>query len=273
MHKEVIQRQYDEVIAKHYDVDPQDVIQRTIAASLRQLDDLDLLKAGLPPLRVLDLGVGTGLFLERLIQSTDRDVVPSGLDISKQMVEIARERIPEIATAVDDAANFETHFAGQAFGMICTHFVTGFVPMQTLAPKIWDHLEPGGYWSFVGGTSRGYPALQRIAKSRVLQALFNRRGVSAEGNLLTPEDEQEVKRRFEDGGFESEITETFEPELKFEHFDGFMEFAYHGGWLTPFVEELGLQRAGWLTRQFLNTLVFPVSDHHSIVIAVARKPR
>ncbi len=273
MNKEVIQRQYDEVIAKHYDVDPQGVIQRSISASLDQLEQLDLLQAALPPLRVLDLGVGTGLFLERLMQSTERDVVPSGLDISRQMVEIARERIPEIHAAVDDAANFESHFVGQTFDMICTHFVTGFVPMQTLAPKIWDHLEPGGYWSFVGGTSRGYPALQKIARSRVLQALFNRGGASAEENLLTPEDEEEVNRRFEDARFESEISETFEPELRFEDFDGFMEFAYHGGWLTPFVEELGLQSARWLTRRFLNSAVFPIKDHHSIVIAVARKPR
>jgi SAM-dependent methyltransferase len=273
MHKEVIQRQYDEVIAKHYDVDPQGVIQQTISTALDQLDHLDLLKAGLPALRVLDLGVGTGLFLERLMQATERDVVPAGLDISKQMVEIARERISEINTAVDDAANFESHFSGQMFDMICTHFVTGFVPMQILAPKIWEHLEPGGYWSFVGGTSRGYPALQRIAKSRLLQALFNRGGASAEDNLLTPEDEEEVNRRFEEAKFESEISETFEPELRFENFDGFMEFAYHGGWLTPFVEELGLQRAGWLTRRFLNTAVFPIRDHHSIVIAVARKRR
>jgi hypothetical protein len=50
-----------------------------------------------------------------------------------------------------------------------------------------------------------------------------------------------------------------------------MEFAYYGGWLTPFLEALDLHKAGWMIRTLLNTYYFPAKDHHKIVIALARK--
>jgi hypothetical protein len=34
---------------------------------------------------------------------------------------------------------------------------------------------------------------------------------------------------------------------------------------------LKLDQAGWKLRWILNTLVFPIQDHHSIVIALAQK--
>jgi hypothetical protein len=73
-------------------------------------------------------------------------------------------------------------------------------------------------------------------------------------------------------GFEIVQSETWEPELKFPDFDTFLDYGYHGGWLTPFIEELGLHRAPRWQRLLLNLLVFPVTDHHSIAMAVARKP-
>lgn len=272
MHKEVIQRQYDEVIAHNYDVDPQGVMEASTDRALDQLDAQECLKAGLPTLRVLDLGMGTGLFLSRLMRRSHREIDPSGLDLSQKMVEIARQRIPGIEAVVGDAANFDEPFEGSTFDMVCTHFVTGFVPMTVLAPKIYESLEPGGYWSFIGGTSRSYPALQNIGKSRLLQMFSRAARDTNQDDLLTPEDSNEVNQHLTNAGFEVEQVETFEPELRFDNFKGFMEFAYHGGWLTPFVEELGLQNAGWLTRKSLDTLVFPVVDHHSIVLAVGRKP-
>ncbi len=76
----------------------------------------------------------------------------------------------------------------------------------------------------------------------------------------------------EKNGFEILTSETYEPELRFPDFRTFMDFAYHGGWLTPFVEEIGLHKAKIWQQAILNTLVFPVVDHHNIVLALARRP-
>src|SRR5262245_16820485 len=165
MQTQTIQRQYDEVIAPHYDDDPQSVIGHSLDRALAQIRQLEMFSDGESGLKVFDVGVGTGLFLAKLLALGGGRVEPFGLDLSAKMVESARRKIPELAAAVDDAANLDAHFPGQSFDLICTHFITGFVPMSVLAPKIHSRLEEGGYWSLVGGTKAGWPALQRKANS------------------------------------------------------------------------------------------------------------
>src|SRR5260370_31167042 len=159
MQSQTIQRQYDEVIAPHYDLDPQSVLGPALDRAAAQIQSENLLRAGACP-RVLDLGIGTGLFLAKLKALAGERLQPFGLDLSEKMIESARRRTPDLVAAVGDAADLASHFPGQSFDLICTHFITGFVPMRVLAPLIWERLEAGGLWSLVGGTKAGFPALQ-----------------------------------------------------------------------------------------------------------------
>ena len=267
----IIQRQYDELIAENYDLDPQDLTKITLDRALSQLTDANILSGDSPAMKVLDLGMGTGLFYDKLGERSSREFLPYGIDISTRMLEIAHRRIPNLQSAVDDAANLDQQFREDLFDLVCTHLITGFVPLSHLAPRIWDKLHPGGYWSFVGATSSAFPGLQKKASSRVLQLLFGNKSLEM-SNLITPRDQGEVLGVFESNGFEIVEAETFEPELAFRTFDEFMEFGYHGGWLTPFIEELGLQNARPSLRLLLNAMVFPLFDHHTVVIGLARKP-
>lgn len=263
-----IQRQYDEVVAEYYDFDPQGVTRGSLDRAAAQMrawapDDAD-------PFRVLDLGIGTGLFLSRVAAAFGDRVVPFGVDVSEKMIDRARGRVPGLTAAVDSAAHLDAHFAGQSFDLVCTHFVTGFVPMKVLAPLIHARLDDGGGWSFVGGTMAGFPGLQKKADGRLVRWL----GTSAANDdkiVCNPADRDEVVRTLEHNGFAVRACEVFEPKVEFPDFDRFMEFAYRGGWLTPFVEAAGLHKAGRLTRFLLDRFVFPVSDRHNIVIALAEK--
>jgi len=266
-----IQRQFDEVIASRYDLDPQSVISDTLQRALEQLRIGGCLQPGPRPLIALDVGMGTGLFYEKLQQSCERDLKPYGLDISQAMVDIARNRLPELVAAVDDGDRLDLHFRDTEFDLVCTHFVTGYVPFNRLAPRIWDKLRPGGCWTFVGATSNAFPELRRKANSRIIRTLFGGRRLDL-ANLLTPTGLPAVEEGFQRVGFEVVCGELFEPELKFGNFDQFMEFAYHGGWLTPFIEELGLHRARPSLKAVLDKLAFPMNDNHNIVVALARKP-
>jgi SAM-dependent methyltransferase len=157
MQTSTIQRQYDHVIAPHYDRDPHNVIGRSLDLVLAQLERQHCLADSL---RVLDLGIGTGTFLKRLVNRVDH-FEPHGIDISEKMIEVARKQIPNLDAEVDDAANLEAHFGKVPFDLICSHFVTGFVPIQILAPRIHNRLAVGGFWSFAGGTKAGFPVLQK----------------------------------------------------------------------------------------------------------------
>ena len=266
-----VRRQYDTIIADHYDDDPQGVTVASLQCGLGQIVGEDLLGFALPPMRALDLGMGTGLFLEMLAAAAERDVRLFGVDLSSGMVERAARRLPGLRAEVADAADVADHFPGESFELICTHFVTGFVPLAHLAPRIFERLEPGGYWTFIGGTSAGYPELRRRARHPLVRAITGGKTPDLAG-LLTPAGVSAVEAELIQQGLEIVAAETFSPELLFGRFEAFMKFAYHGGWLTPFLEDLGLERLGPFPRWLLNTAVFPIDDHHHIAVVLARKP-
>jgi SAM-dependent methyltransferase len=271
MSTQTVQHAYNDVVAPHYDLDPQGVTGRSLDLAVQQLQQNHFFGYGSQPSRILDLGMGTGLFLSRLKVLGGEQIVPFGLDLAENMVANAHAKIPDLVAEVADAANLDEHFPGQTFDCVATHFITGFVPMSVLAPKIWDRLDEGGYWSLVGGTKGAYPALQAKANSRMLRWLCGAGSRTVDDLFCNPADQGEVARTFEAHGFEVCAAETFEPPLEFRNFDEFMEFAYQGGWLTPLIETIGLHKVGPLTRWLLNRLVFPMHDHHSIAIVLARK--
>jgi SAM-dependent methyltransferase len=273
MSTQTVHHAYNDVVASHYDLDPQTVIRPSLDRAVNQLRKQRLVGDGAEPLKVLDLGMGTGLFLAKL-KALGRDQVQAfGLDLAENMVDNARRKIPDLIADVGDAANLDAHFPGQSFDCISTHFITGFVPMSVLGPKIWDRLEEGGYWSLVGGTKGAYPALRAKADSKFLRWLAGAGSRKIDDEFINPADLGEIVRTLEAQGFEVCEGETFEPALDFRNFDDFMDYAYRGGWLTPAIEAIGLNKAGFLKRWAINRLIFPLKDHHSIALALARKVR
>jgi ubiquinone/menaquinone biosynthesis C-methylase UbiE len=261
---------YNDVVAPHYDLDPQGVIGRSLDRGIAQLKEEGVLNSD-HELHVLDVGMGTGLFFEKLRGLTGDRLMPFGIDLAENMLEVARRRIPRLEAIAGDASELDTHFQGRQFDCICTHFMTGFVAMRLLAPQIARRLKPGGYWSLIGGTKAAYPALQAKGNSKLLRWLSGAGSRAMDDTVLNPADLGEVATTMDAHGFDVRRGETFEPALTFEDFDSFMEFGYRGGWLTPLIESMELQKAGLAKRWLLNRVAFPVKDAHNIVIALGRK--
>jgi len=209
--------------------------------------------------------------LSRLKALGGDQVQPFGIDLSEKMISNAYRKIPDLVAEVDTGANLDAHFPDQSFDLICTHFISGFVPLSVLAPKIWSRLEEGGYWSFIGATRAAFPTLQLKANGKFLRWLFGGRSLAVDDMSCVPSGRDEIFQTLEKDGFVVRQGETYEPLLKFGNMDEFMDFAYWGGWLTPYIEALGLHQAGALTRFVLNRFFFPVNDNHSIEIHLAQK--
>jgi SAM-dependent methyltransferase len=265
-----VRHAYNDIVATHYDLDPQGVIGRSLDRGLAQIKGEGLLDPG-REFYVLDVGMGTGLFLEKLRGVAGERVIPFGIDLAENMLEVARRRLPGLNAVAGDASDLDAHFPGREFDCVCTHFVTGFVGMRLLAPQIARKLKPGGYWSLIGGTKAAYPALQAKGDSRLLRWLSGAGSRTMDDTVLNPADLREVAETMDAHGFEVRQGETFEPTLTFPDFDAFMEFGYRGGWLTPLIESMGLHRAGPVKRWAFNRLVFPVRDSHNIVVVLGRK--
>lgn len=266
-----IHRAYNDVVASHYDLDPQGVIGRSLDYAVQQLQNENVLGATKESLCVLDIGMGTGLFLRKLKELAGDQIMPFGVDLAENMVQNARRKIPDLVAEVGDAAELDAYFPGQQFDCICTHFMTGYVPMRLLAPKIASRLRVGGYWSLVGGTKAAYPALQAKGDSQLIRWLSGVGSRKVDDTVLNPANLQEVADTMSAHGFEVRSGQTFTPTIEFNDFDQFMDFGYRGGWLTPLIESLGLHKAGSVKRWLFNRFVFPVTDSHNIVIALGRK--
>ena len=265
-----IHHAYNEVVATHYDLDPGGLIGQSLDRGIAHMKEEGLFDSD-RELNVLDVGMGTGLFLEKLMAVAGNRVVPFGIDLAENMLEVARGRIPGLNAVAGDASDLEAYFPGQQFDCICTHFVTGFVGMNVLAPQIARRLKPGGYWSLIGGTKAAYKALQAKGDSKLLRWLSGAGTRKMDDTVLNPADLREVTDTMAAHGLEARHGETFEPALNFENFDDFMEFGYRGGWLTPLIESMGLNNAGPAKRWVINRLIFPVKDAHNIVLVLGRK--
>ena len=79
-----IHRVYNDVVAANYDRDPQGVTRRSLDIAVRHLQERDLFGATKEPLRVLDIGMGTGLFLGRLKELAADQIAPFGLDLAEK---------------------------------------------------------------------------------------------------------------------------------------------------------------------------------------------
>ena len=270
MSTEAIQHAYNDVVAANYDEDPQGVTNDSLDRAVDQLRSWLRGNDAKSPIKILDVGMGTGLFLSKLMVVADRPMEPFGLDLAENMIARARRKIPGLVAEAGDAARLDCFFPGEVFDCVATHFVTGFVPMSLLAPKIWDRLADNGLWSLVGGTRQSFSALQAKADSKILRWLYGN-PKRIQDQIHNPVNQQDAVRTLRASGFEVCVAETFEPPVEFGDFDQFMDFAYTGGWLTPIIEAVGLNRAGAITRWFLNRFFFPIHDHHSIVIVLARK--
>src|SRR5579883_3207557 len=132
MSTQTIHHAYNNVVASHYDLDPQTVIGPSLDKAVSHLRQQGLVGPGAEPLKVLDLGMGTGMFLAKLKAAGGDAVEPFGLDLAENMVANACRKIPELVAQVGDAADLDSHFPGHTFDCISTHFITGFVPISVL---------------------------------------------------------------------------------------------------------------------------------------------
>ena len=268
---DIIKRQYNEIIAPKFDMDAKGIYASTYQKGITQIQKTNILKSQ-TPLKFLDVGIGTGSFLEQIFLLYESEINFFGIDISEKMLDIAKKKIPNLITIVDNAINLEHHYVGQSFDLICSHFVTGYVPMRELAPKVWNLLDEGAYWSWIGQTMASYPNLRKIEDSLASKLIYWISGNSIDDDCVSsPQDRSEVIEILEENGFEICQIETFEPKIDFANLNDFLDFGYYNGWLTPFIEQMGIHQASKMLSLMINILLFPIHDNQSIEIALARK--
>lgn len=100
-----------------------------------------------PPRRMLDLGAGTGYTLRRVVEAFP-ELRATGLDVSGEMLERARQRLDHLAHRVElrqaDIAAPEIDGSFDAIiSILAVHHLFAD-EKRHLFSRIWEHIEPGG---------------------------------------------------------------------------------------------------------------------------------
>jgi predicted TPR repeat methyltransferase len=254
MARETVPSAYDQTVAAHYDDDLFSLLSDSRALALRQL------RAEVPsdrPLRVVDVGCGTGLWLSELRTSfPNAELV--GLDSSAEMLKRAAKR--GVQVLLDDVAGLEHHFAPSSLDLVSAHYILTYVGLEKLLPVVRSRLRPGGLLSLATSTQQNLPRVRQLAST-----VFSVE--SLEARNPTPHDAADAVARVEAAGLRVVHSDRLVRELVFESIPHFLKFAVDGGWLVQYADMLsqGLPLVADLPG------LLPFRDGHDGIVLLARK--
>lgn len=112
--------------------------------------------------RVLDVGCRTGIVARECARRVGEEGDVAGIDISEEMLEVARRAAPELDWHVGDAG--ELPFVDGSFDRVVSQFALMFFPeKETAITEMWRVLRPGGGLA-VSVFGDIPPAYQRLAE-------------------------------------------------------------------------------------------------------------
>lgn len=112
--------------------------------------------------RVLDVGCGTGIVARECARRVGEEGDVAGIDISEDMLAVARRAAPELDWHLGDAG--ELPFGDGSFDRVVSQFALMFFPDPELAiTQMWRVLRPGGSLA-VAVLGDIPPAYQRLAE-------------------------------------------------------------------------------------------------------------
>ena len=206
-----VHRAYNDVVASHYDLDPQGVIGRSLdrrSGTCRMQTCLGRASRRLP----FSISAwGRGYFWvsswtwPAIRSSRSGSISPRTWWRTPQKdpgPDRRGGRCDRSSTTTSRGSN-STAFARISSRATCR--------CSVLAPKIASRLKPGGYWSLVGGTKAAYPALQAKGDSQVLRWLSGIGSRKMDDTVLNPANLEEVADTMNAHGFEVAAGETFKP--------------------------------------------------------------
>ena len=229
-------------------------------------------------LKMLDLGVGDGAFLQKL-HLLFPNTSFTGMDISAGMLKLAKTSLPQMTTieASASVANQVLPHASQS--LVLAHFINAYIPIDTLLSQVHSLLESEGYFSFITTTYDAFPnghkkLKEYIAKNSLFSKIlryFYRNGVK---NTTVAKNQKELIQKLKKHQFEIVDHQRLNISLSFNNIDELRSFAVEGGWFLNALDKTFIPQkfAIKMARPIINhNLAFPYEDIHCIDVVLARK--
>lgn len=228
---------YDGEIAAMYDNDSHGIYRASYD------DVLSMLPRDARFPRVLDVGVGTGTVLSRLVQAFQPDNI-YGLDPSPAMLELASKKVPDLVPVLGNDSVMSTDERLRALDLVMANFVLAYSGPEKMIARVRQTLRPGGTFAVTTTTMRSFRELLDIAKHPIFRVISLGYGISPETVEQelppVPRDPDDLCAHLERGGFEvKEVRARVHP-LRFKDGRALYEFGREGGWWLDLYQRMSV---------------------------------
>lgn len=216
-------RIYDQ-IAAGYDNDYGRIFKRVKHEIEIQLSQLPLSSPS-----IIDVGTGTAeniLLAKKVFGSLDQVY---GIDISRKMLEIAKEKYPPLRT-IQASALTMSNFIPQKVDLVFIHFLLSYVAIDKLLPLISELLKPDGYISIASSLLSSWPQGQKLGMSLGLSPSSTKQYI--------PMSSRELRSKLTDFGFEEVDSIEIRKRMIFNSIDDGYRFGFEQGWVYQLFELL-----------------------------------
>nr|VFK62614.1 MAG: Methyltransferase domain-containing protein [Candidatus Kentron sp. TUN] len=242
---------YDKETASFFETDLFGLYSSSHDLVLRQLDEYN---AALK--NVLDIGCGTGWFLEKLVDNYT-ELSLSGSDPSPHMLKIARSKpkLANLSIFISDIQQLTRLVPAQSFDMVSLHYVLCYVPKEIAFPIIAKLVKPGGLFSLATMTKENsFPALEKLSDFIDIDK------DEIDSICHTPLSKEELLAYIESSKlFNIEMWDTLEKSMSFESKSQLSDFAFHSGWVSEVSNEYRPHIEHAI--QDAQGIQFPIQDH------------
>jgi ubiquinone/menaquinone biosynthesis C-methylase UbiE len=251
-------------ITKSHDI----AIQQILKHHIQQDKDI---------LRILDLGVGDGKFLQKL-KTHFPNAEMYGFDVSKEMLKIAQEHLDFHAIHAS-AANADRCLPLHLQDLVLAHFINAYVPMDKLLQQAQWMTKANGYFSFITSTYESFPESQAqlanyVASDSILGSLVGHYYKSVVAKTTVASGKEEIIQQMHHFGFQIIEEQRIVIPIEFKDIHDMAEFGIDGTWFlnsianSPIPKQFFIER---LKRFFNKIFTFPYQDEHIIDIVLVKK--
>ena len=230
-----------------------------------------------PHYKVLDLGVGDGVFLKQL-----KRVLPSadftGIDVSKEMLKTARKALP-LTTIEGSATEASRYLPLHSQDLVLAHFINAYIPISTLFNQARQLTRANGHFSLITTTYDSFPIAQQqlahfISQESLLSHIVGHYYKSIVKNTTVAASKNDLITTFQQHQFQVVEHQRLQIPITFNNIDELALFGIEGTWflntlaIRMLPKSFLLQR---LKRLFSKLFTFPYQDTHIIDVVLAKK--
>lgn len=237
----------------HFDLDAHNIFANSQKIAMQQI--LELIQTNNEALlqnmsgTVVDIGCGTGNMLVMLTKDFTFDHI-YGVDLSTEMLDIAKNKIPNLITICDSAANIQQHFPKPTVNLLLSHFLFAYLDYKNLLKQFSSITQTGSLLSICSTTSNTFAktkidVIQNLPRTiRLIDFLFkvDSQETMKEYSKFMPKDISTLQNEMEQNGYKILKRENIHFTITLKNWRDAWSFFHDGSWFVGVMKQYKINK-------------------------------